>query len=80
MGAALIRADRRTDMKKVTGACRNYSNTLRNTQYLDYFQKHSVIKQTRQVPSHIMSSEANSQFTPAIRKVQNATARVILVA
>jgi hypothetical protein len=28
----------------------------------------------------IMSSEANSQFTPAIRKVQDAIARVILVA
>ena len=76
MGVALIRAERRTDMKKLTGACRNYSNTL----YLDYLQKHCVIKEARQVCLHIMSRKANSQFTPAIRKVQNAIARVILVA
>jgi hypothetical protein len=67
-------------MKWVTGACRNYSNTLRSKQYLGYFQKHCVIKQARQVRLHIVSSEANSQFTPAIRKVQDAIARVILVA
>jgi hypothetical protein len=80
VGAALIRADRQTEKNKVAGACRNYANTLRNKQYLDYFQKHCVFNQTREVRLQIMSSKANSRFTPALREVQNATARVILVA
>jgi hypothetical protein len=48
---ALIRADKRTDMAKVTDAYRNYANALETSCFKKFqkFQRHCVIKEAWKV-------------------------------